>query len=114
MPAAGASSSRWRFHKTFVYDEESDAWYFVECSAGCATAFTGSAYVEGGADACRSKCQAQGLEFAGMVFMGEYTDGCVCSAPGKQEQALDAATSAAGGTTGVMLQMQRQQNQQAY
>ena len=84
--------------------------------SGCATAFTGSAHVEGGARGCEARCKAQGMELAGMVLMGEYTDGCVCAVPGKAASTrstlvLASAEGAGGGAAGVMMQMQRQQQQ---
>lgn len=84
--------------------------------SGCATSFTGSAHVEGGGRSCEAKCKAQGMELAGMVFMGEYTDGCICALPGRAASSkrtlLLASAESAGGATGVMMQMQRQQQQQ--
>ena len=68
---------------------------------GCATSFTGSAKVNGGAEGCRKRCADQGLAFAGMVLMGEYSDGCIC------RDRSTAATSAGGesAVVGVSLQM---------
>ncbi|TXD35296.1 hypothetical protein FRC96_11515 [Lujinxingia vulgaris] len=88
----------------------------LTCLPGCApTSFMGSAYVEGGAAACENKCSLQGLEFAGMVYLGEYTDGCICARPGYEAQAREAAGSVASGAVGVIMQMRRaqEQNQQA-
>lgn len=55
-------------------------------------------------------------ELAGMVLMGEYTDGCVCAVPGKAASTrstlvLASAEGAGGGAAGVMMQRQRQQQQ---
>jgi hypothetical protein len=84
----------------------------VAISTGCATAFTGSAYVEGGAAACTSKCKSAGMELAGMVFMGEYSDACVCVLPGQtasiKHQTVSAAAVAAGAA-GVVMQTTNQQ-----
>lgn len=85
--------------------------------SACATNFTGSAHVDGGAQGCSAKCSAQGMDVAGMVFMGEYTSGCVCAARGKTASSrtdlLAAAAGGAGGSSaGVMMQTQRQQQQQ--
>ncbi len=58
---------------------------FVACMAmlatasGCATKFSGSAYVDGPAE-CRKVCDKWGMDLAGMVAMGAYTDGCICKA----------------------------------
>lgn len=66
---------------------------------GCATSFTGSAYVSDGVDGCTEKCKGWGLEFAGMVALGEYSDACICQKPGKKvsKQAVAAAGAAAVG-----------------
>jgi hypothetical protein len=48
---------------------------------------------------------------AGMVMMGEYTDGCICAVPGYEASVLDAAPAAAGGAVGVITQMRRAQDQ---
>lgn len=47
--------------------------------SGCATSFSGSAYVDGPAE-CKQKCEKWGMDLAGMVSMGAYTDGCICKA----------------------------------
>ncbi|MBE7486256.1 MAG: hypothetical protein HS104_40595 [Polyangiaceae bacterium] len=77
----------------------------------CATNFTGSPHVEGGRAGCEKKCKAQGMEVAGMVYMGEYSDACVCSVPGQtagHHKKLVAAVAGAGaGAAGVVLQMRR-------
>lgn len=81
-------------------------------SSGCATNFTGSAYVQGGAEGCTAKCQEQGMELAGMVFLGEYTSGCVCALPGHERTALDGAANVTGAAVGVVEQNRRSQQQQ--
>jgi hypothetical protein len=49
------------------------------------------------------------MALAGMVFMGEYTSGCVCTVPGQvasRELLVAAAEAGAGaGATGVVMQM---------
>lgn len=85
--------------------------------SACATSFTGSPHVEGGRSGCESKCKAQGMEMAGMVYMGEYSDACVCSVPGatsmrKEKLLADAAT--AGGAAGVVMQMRRNEEQNGH
>lgn len=46
--------------------------------AGCQTVFQGAAKVENGPRGCWDQCQAWGMDLAGMVKMGEYSDGCIC------------------------------------
>ncbi|MEB2312167.1 MAG: hypothetical protein OZ921_04115 [Sorangiineae bacterium] len=88
---------------------------FLSLTAGCATSFTGSPHVENGRQGCESKCKSQGMEVAGMVYMGEYTDGCVCVVPGqsasRRQLLMAAANGAAAGSAGVVLQMRRQQEE---
>ena len=76
---------------------------------GCATAFTGSAHVEEGRAGCEKKCSEGGMELAGMVFMGEYSDACVCEMKGKgsaaaRDEMLLGAAGAGGGGAGVWMQ----------
>jgi len=80
--------------------------------AGCATNFTGDPKVPHGVAGCRSKCEEWGLEFAGMVAMGEYTDGCICNAKGKTIS-LNGVSAVVGGGVGVVLQMRRAQQHHA-
>lgn len=84
----------------------------------CATSFTGSAHVEDGRQGCEVKCKGQGMELVGMVYMGEYSDACVCSLPGGTaaagERLLAVAPAVAGGSAGVAMQMQRQAEQQQH
>jgi hypothetical protein len=79
--------------------------------AGCATSFTGDAHFPGGARGCYSKCQADGLQMASFVYMGEYSSGCVCSPPG-QATAQPAAAATGAAAVGVVMQMRRQAEQQ--
>ena len=80
---------------------------------GCATTFTGSPYVESGRGGCEAKCKGEGMDVAGMVYMGEYSSACVCQVPGHtaSREGLMLGTSAAitGGVAGV--EMQRQANE---
>jgi hypothetical protein len=83
--------------------------------AGCATSFTGEAHVEGGPAGCQKKCEGWGMDFAGMVALGEYSDACVCHVRGKQASASDSSDIAAiaGGAAGVVMQTRRAQEQAA-
>jgi hypothetical protein len=87
--------------------------------AGCATSFTGSAFVEDGRGGCEMKCREQGMELAGMVYMGEYSDACVCAVPGRaawlKKNLVASSGAVAEGAAGVIMQSRRQQqNQQKY
>ena len=85
-------------------------------ATSCATSFTGSATVDGGPSGCESKCKAAGMQLVGMVYMGEYSDACVCALPGKAastEKYLVASAAVAGGASGVIMQMRREQERQA-
>jgi hypothetical protein len=78
--------------------------------SACATSFTGSAHVDNGRSGCEAKCKGEGMELAGMVYMGEYSDACVCAVPGKSASArhdLLASAAVAGGASGVVMQMRR-------
>jgi hypothetical protein len=86
-------------------------------SFGCATSFTGSPHVEDGRQGCEAKCKGQGMQVAGMVYMGEYSSACVCEVPrgsaeGSRSSLLASSAAAAGGSAGVMMQMQRQRDSQ--
>lgn len=86
-------------------------------ASGCATNFTGSPHVEDGRRGCEAKCKSQGMEVAGMVYMGEYTSGCVCVVPGqtasRQQLMMAAGAGAGAGSAGVVMQMRSQQQQQS-
>jgi hypothetical protein len=81
---------------------------------GCATSFTGEAHVEGGAAGCQKKCEAWGMDLAGMVAMGEYSDACVCHVRGKSASASSSEEVAvvSGGVAGVAIQQERAREQQ--
>ena len=70
--------------------------------AGCKTQFFGEAKVPGGAQGCQAVCQNLGMSLAGMVVMGEYSDGCICEvtrrapsteAPGRAESSESSQQS---------------------
>lgn len=86
----------------------------VALTCSCATAFMGSAKVETGRNGCEAKCAAVGMKLSGMVFMGEYTDGCICELERPAGSVGGGASGGAGAAAaGVMMQMQRQQAQAA-
>ncbi|MBS1958859.1 MAG: hypothetical protein JST80_05230 [Bdellovibrionales bacterium] len=49
--------------------------------AGCAseTKFYGDAKIDGGRETCEIQCKKKSLIFSGMVTLGEYSDGCLCT-----------------------------------
>lgn len=85
--------------------------FLALCVSGCATSFTGSATVSGGSRGCRAKCSAEGLEFAGMIMLGEYSNGCICVVSGADlsHAAMGAVAGGAGSAAGVVMQMRRAQ-----
>ena len=83
-------------------------------AVGCAnpTEFEGEPKIEDGAEGCEMECEEQDLEFAGMVMMGEYTDGCICAEPDReQEEVVEAVPAAVSGAVGVIMQKRMQQHQ---
>ena len=81
--------------------------------AGCATSFSGSTKVDG-PDECRKICGKWGMELAGMVAMGDYTDGCICKVKGETLSLRDAgrgllmsSAATAGGVSAVKRQMEK-------
>ena len=78
---------------------------------GCATTFMGSAHVESGPSGCRAKCAACDMELAGMVVVGEYSDGCICEVPGRRSDS-GASIATGAGAVGTIQQMRRQQASQ--
>jgi hypothetical protein len=80
--------------------------------AGCSlpTSFKGEPKVPGGAAGCQTRCTALGMELAGMVVMGEYSDGCVCrvkeaatpSAPAPAPAPAPPPAPASSGPTGAL------------
>ncbi len=81
------------------------------------TQFLGSAHVPGGVGGCHAACSQQNMEVAGMVIMGEYTDGCICKVPGTSDATADrlvilGANAAAGAAAGVRSQMDDEEEQQ--
>jgi hypothetical protein len=82
--------------------------------SGCATQFWGSAKVSGGVQGCRHVCDGWGMDLAGMVQMGEYSDGCICQtrpgpgAPPRADSCTEPPRGLAGqpAVAGVHLQMQ--------
>lgn len=78
--------------------------------SACATNFTGRAKVPNGVAGCRAKCEEWKLEFAGMVAMGEYSDGCICREKGQTVSVTDVHGGVAAAA-GVVMQVRRAQQQ---
>ncbi len=85
--------------------------------AGCETVFYGAPKIQGGPAGCRAACDAWEMDLAGMVKMGEYSDGCICQVrpgtPGAPPQqpgkpSADGAPGPGGpqAVAGVWIQMQ--------
>ncbi len=89
--------------------------------AGCQTMFTGAPKITDGPKGCRAACDAWGMDLAGMVKMGEYSDGCICkvrpgTADAPAKPSADASdvlgSGGAQAVAGVWLQMQAAAAQQ--
>ncbi len=84
----------------------------VMLSAGCATSFTGSAFVKDGRKGCEQLCATGGLEMSALVYMGEYSNACVCSKPGRGNSSAANASAIEGGAIGIVMQTQPDLSQQ--
>jgi hypothetical protein len=84
---------------------------------GCTTTFHGSSKVERGPAGCKQTCDEWGMDLAGMVKMGEYSDGCICqvkparlhsagSDPGGETSGAPRAGGTIPAAAGVYMQMQ--------
>jgi hypothetical protein len=82
-------------------------------ASGCVTSFTGRPTIQAGPEGCKAVCDGWGMELAGMVQMGEYSNGCVCAVKGKPMAAVDAAGGALPAVAGVWMAMQARQSQAA-
>ncbi len=83
-------------------------------SNGCATFFSGSPTVSNGPAGCREKCSKWGMELAGMVAMGEFSDGCICQVPGaSQKSATQDVAGAGAAVAGVEVHRQMLQRNAA-
>lgn len=90
--------------------------------AGCTTRFWGSAMVPNGPAGCQAACDGWGMELAGMVKMGEYSEGCICQVKPKAPAAGQPSASGAPlagspsaavipAAAGVAMQMEAEQRQ---
>src|SRR5204862_7346202 len=55
-----------------------------------------------GAAGGRAICASYEMELAGMVALGEYSDGCICEVPGKRASVAGASGPAAVAVMGDM------------
>ena len=80
-------------------------------ACGMPTSFKGEAKVPGGRVGCEEKCRLLGMELAGMVVMGEYSDGCICAVPNRPSTAearallMVGASGVVAPAAGVRMQM---------
>ncbi len=75
-------------------------------ATGCATVFSGSATTPSGPAGCQAKCSNWNMDMAGMVSMGEYSDGCICTVRGAARATSEGA--AAAGALAAVASMQQQ------
>src|SRR5215211_4459335 len=82
-------------------------------ASGCYTVFLGEAKVPGGRQTCEQYCGLAGMELTGMVFMGEYTNGCICEIRRERSPTTSggASAGAAAAAAGVVQQMRRSSDQ---
>ena len=77
---------------------------------GCSspTKFSGDAKIDGGPAQCEKICGNWSMELAGMVALGEYTNGCICKKRGANLSMVEAvnpilmSSVGAGGVIGKM------------
>jgi hypothetical protein len=81
--------------------------------SACNTQFTGDPKVPNGPAGCVAVCSAWNMELAGMIQMGEFSDGCICQVRGRPtaETITTLVTAAGPAIAGVAIQMQRQAQQ---
>jgi hypothetical protein len=77
----------------------------------CATSetnFRGAAKVPNGVAGCQARCSSYGMELAGMVALGDYSDGCICEVAGRRSASAGAASSAAAAAVMEEIRLQKQ------
>jgi hypothetical protein len=77
----------------------------------CTTSFHGDAHIDRAQ--CQKNCEKWQMDLAGMVAMGEYSDGCICRVRNEKRAEIDldlleGGASIGSGTVGVMAQMDEQ------
>jgi len=80
-------------------------------ASGCTTIFYGSPKIDGGRAKCEEVCATWKMELAGMVQMGDYSNGCICQVPGK-DLTPHAAAAVGEAVAGVWVQAQSAPKQQ--
>jgi len=75
----------------------------VVAGASACVGFTGAARVQGGPDGCRATCERWGMRLAGMVQLGEYSDGCICEV--KREATSGSSSAVAPAAAAVYMRM---------
>src|SRR5262245_56175312 len=90
---------------------------YIVGSLGCQTptSFEGEAKFPGGPRGCYQRCQAEQLEMASFVYVGEYSSACACqlrrTGPAASNETVSSAVVAAAA--GSELQRRRIAAQQA-
>lgn len=93
---------------------------FLVSSCASKTDFYGEAKLEGGPKQCQNICSGWNMNLSGMVAMGEYTNGCICTVKGASNISVNDVGAAimstgmsAGAAAGVAGQMKREQENAA-
>ena len=82
--------------------------FFSIFISSCSTTFHGSSHVD--KNSCVLKCKEEGLVLDSMVFMGEYSSGCVCRRPQRTSSIKSkGGAESLGSVIGVIEQMRREQ-----
>ena len=79
---------------------------------GCATNFTGDPHFPDGPHGCAARCSKDGMTMASFVYVGEYSDACVCAPKGASAAAQSDAAGAMPAAASVMMQTRRAEEQQ--
>ena len=74
------------------------------CVTTTSTRFEGAAKVPRGSEGCRARCESWGMQLAGMVQLGEYSDGCICEVR-KGAASVASASAAIPAAAGLHMQM---------
>lgn len=85
-------------------------------AAGCTTQFQGDPKFPSGPRGCHQQCNADGMDMAAFVYVGEYSPACACrlrrQAADLQEDDTEAvATAAAQAAASAGVEQQRREQQ---